>query len=53
MTLLVFALILVLIVGLVIYAIDLCPMDPRLKIAAKILVIVIAILLLADRAGFV
>lgn len=53
MTLLVFALILILIVGLCIYGIDLVPMDPRLKIAAKLLIIVIAILLLVDRAGLV
>ena len=53
MAILVFALILVLIVGLAIYAIDLCPMDARLKIAAKIIVIVIAILMLVDRAGLI
>jgi hypothetical protein len=51
MDILIFALIVVLIVGLCIYGIDLIPMDPRLKIAAKILLIVIAIVLLVNRAG--
>lgn len=53
MAILISALILILIVGLCLYGIDLVPMDPRLKLAAKLLVIVIAILLLVDRAGLV
>jgi hypothetical protein len=53
MPVLIFALVLVLIVGFVIYGIDLIPMDPRLRLAAKFLVIVIAVLLLVDRAGLV
>jgi hypothetical protein len=51
MDILIFALIVILIVGLCIYGIDLIPMDPRLKIAAKILLIVIAVVLLVNRAG--
>lgn len=51
MVILIFALILILIVGLVIYAIDLVPMDGRLNMAAKLIIIVIAILLLCQRAG--
>jgi membrane protein YdbS with pleckstrin-like domain len=53
MSILIFALILILIVGLAIYAVDLVPMDPRLRIAAKLLIVVIAILLLCDRAGLI
>lgn len=53
MAMLIFALIVLIIAGLCIYGIDLVPFDPRLKIAAKILVIVIAILALVDRAGLV
>jgi hypothetical protein len=53
MSLLIFALILILIVALAIYAIDLVPFDARLKIAAKVIVLVIAILLLCQRAGMV
>lgn len=53
MAILIFALILILIVGLCIYGIDLIPMDPRLKIAAKVLIIAIAIILLLDRSGLV
>lgn len=53
MAILVFALILLLIIGLCIYAIDLLPMDPRLRVAAKILLIVIAIILLLNRSGLV
>lgn len=53
MVILIFALILVLIVGLCLYGIDLVPMDPRLKLAAKLIIIVIAILLLVEKAGLV
>lgn len=53
MNVLIFAIVLVLIVGLCIYALDLVPLDPRFKVAAKILVVVIAILLLASRAGMI
>lgn len=53
MAILIFALILVLIVGLCLYGIDLVPMDPRLKLAAKLIIIVIAILLLVEKAGLV
>jgi hypothetical protein len=53
MSILIFALILILILALSIYAIDLVPMDPRLRTAAKIILIVIAILLLCQRAGMV
>jgi hypothetical protein len=51
MAVLIFALVLVLIVGLCVYAIDLLPLDSRFKIAAKLLVIIVAILLLIDRSG--
>ena len=53
MALLVFALIVLIVAGLCIYGIDLLPLDPRLSTAAKLLVVIIAILLLAERAGLV
>ena len=53
MDILIFALILLVIVGLVIYLLDMLPMDARLKLAAKIILIVIAILLLVSRAGMI
>jgi hypothetical protein len=51
MTILIFALVLILILALAIYAVDLVPMDARLKTAVKIILIVIAILLLCQRSG--
>ena len=51
MDILIFALILLIIVGLMIYVLDLIPMDSRLKLAAKVLLIVIAIIGLCSRAG--
>jgi hypothetical protein len=53
MAILVFALILILIVGLVIYLIDMLPMDGRLALAAKAIVLLLAIILLISRAGLV
>jgi hypothetical protein len=53
MGILIFALILILIVGLVIYFIDLMPMDGRLALAAKAIIVLIAIILLCSRAGLV
>lgn len=53
MTLLVFAFILIVIVALAIYAIDLLPLVGPTNTIAKLLVIVIAILLLCDRAGLI
>lgn len=53
MALLVFALILILILGLCLYLVDIVPLDPRLRIAAKIIIIIIAIIALASRAGMV
>jgi hypothetical protein len=50
MDILIFALILILIVGLAIYAIDLLPgVDSRLANLLKLLVIVIAVVVLASR----
>jgi hypothetical protein len=51
MTLLVFALILILIVALAIYAIDLIPLTAPFNMFAKLIVTIIAIVLLCDRAG--
>lgn len=51
MAILIFALVLILIVALAIYAVGLVPMDYRLRTAAKVLIVVIAILLLCSRAG--
>jgi hypothetical protein len=48
---LVFALILILIVALAICAIDLIPLTAPFNMILKLLVIVIAIVLLCDRAG--
>jgi hypothetical protein len=53
MSILIFALILILIVGLVIYFIDLMPMDGRLALAAKAIVLLLAIILLIERAGLI
>jgi hypothetical protein len=53
MSIFVFALILLLVAGLVIYAIDLVPLDGRLRNLAKVIIIIIAILLLCQRAGLV
>lgn len=53
MAVLILALILIVIVGLAIYAVDLAPIDHRLRTAAKLLIIVIAILVLCDRAGLI
>jgi hypothetical protein len=53
MAILIFALILILIVGLAIYLVDLLPMDSRLALAAKAIIILIAILLLCNRAGLI
>ena len=53
MSILIFALVLVLIVGLCVYLVDMLPMDSRLRVAAKILILVIAILMLCSRAGLI
>lgn len=53
MDILIFALVVLIVCGLVIYLIDLLPMDGRLALAAKILVVIIAILLLVSRAGLI
>lgn len=53
MALLVFALILILIVALAIYAIDLVLLGGPFNMVAKLIVIIIAILLLCQRAGMV
>jgi hypothetical protein len=53
MTLLVFALILILIVALAIYAIDLIPLVAPFNMILKLLVLVIAIVLLCEKAGLV
>jgi hypothetical protein len=53
MSLLVFALILILIVALAIYAIDLIPLGSPFNMFAKLVVILIAIILLCERAGMV
>jgi hypothetical protein len=51
MALFVFALILILIVALAIYAIDLIPLAAPFNMILKLIVILIAIVLLCDRAG--
>lgn len=51
MSLLVFALILILIVALAIYAIDLVPLGSPFNMILKLFVIVIVIVLLCQRAG--
>jgi hypothetical protein len=53
MALLVFALILILIVALAIYAIDLIPLVAPFNMNAKLIVILIAIVLLCGKAGLV
>lgn len=53
MSILIFALILILIVGLAIYLVDLFPMDARLGMIAKAIVLLLAIILLCNRAGLV
>lgn len=53
MNILVFALILILIVALCIYAIDLLPLGQPFNGLAKALVILIAVVLLIQRAGLV
>jgi hypothetical protein len=53
MSILIFALILILIVGLAIYLVDLFPIDGRLGLIAKAIIILIAIILLCNRAGLV
>lgn len=51
MALLIYALLAVLVLALCIYALDLAPIDPRLRTAAKVILVVIAILLIVNRAG--
>lgn len=51
MSILIFTLVVLIVLGLCLYAIDLVPMDTRLRTAAKVIAIVIAIILLLDRAG--
>lgn len=53
MDILISALILILIVGLAIYLIDLFPMDARFGLIAKAIIILIAIILLCNRAGLI
>lgn len=53
MSLLVFAFILILIVALAIYAIDLVPLTSPFNMILKLFVLVIAIVLLCQRAGMV
>ena len=53
MTILIFALVLILIVALLVYAIDIIPVDARLATLAKVIVILIAVILLLQRAGLV
>lgn len=49
MELLIFALLVILIAGLAIYAVDLLPLDSRFQNFAKLLIIVVAIVALASR----
>lgn len=53
MEVLIYALVIILIAALVIWLTDSIPMDGRLRTAARIVVIIIAILLIVQRAGFV
>jgi hypothetical protein len=53
MSLLIFALILILIVALAIYVIDLIPLVAPFNMILKLLVLVIAIVLLCEKAGLV
>jgi hypothetical protein len=51
MTLLIFALIVVIIVALLVWAVDSIPMQPPLNVIARVVIIIIGVLLIADRAG--
>lgn len=51
MELLILALIILIVVGLALYAIDLAPLDGRFRTALKIIIVLIAVLLLIERAG--
>ena len=51
MSILIFAVLLILILALAIYLIDMVPMDSRLRLAAKAIILIIAIILLCERAG--
>jgi hypothetical protein len=53
MAILIFALVLILIVGLAVYLVDTIPMDGRLAVAAKAIIILIALILLCNRAGLI
>jgi hypothetical protein len=54
MSILIFALIVLLILAMAIYAVDLAPIgDGRVKGFAKIILVVIAILVIVQRAGIV
>jgi len=53
MTLLIFALLVLIITALAFYLADLFPLDGRLALAAKAIILVIAILLIASKAGLV
>lgn len=53
MDILIFAIVLLVIVALAIYAVDLIPADGRLRIAIKLLIIVAAIIALCSKAGLI
>lgn len=53
MSLLVFALVIVIIVALLVWAVSIIPMDYRLGIAVQVAVIIVAVLIIAQRAGLV
>lgn len=53
MSILIFALVLILVVGLAVYLVDMFPLDGRLNTIAKAIIILIAIILLCNRAGLI
>lgn len=53
MSLLIFALVIVIVAALVIWAVSLIPMDSRLSLIVQVAIILIAALVICQRAGLV
>lgn len=53
MSILIYALIVILIAGLIIWLLKLLPLDGNLQVIAQVIIILIAVLVIAERAGLV
>ena len=51
MNLLIFAIIVLIVLALLIWAVDMIPMDNRLSLAVKVLLVLVAVLVIVNRAG--